>query len=319
MPSRSPETTPGRVAVVGAECAEGSWLRAAMEAHGVASGRVDLFGAAAGEAVLSEYAGEARLVQELEADCLDRHDVVFLCEAQNVARIPDEALAITVGGAGGDARLAHEPLLPIEGTTRRARIADSLAVVLAELLAPLRPLGPKSVQAVVLRPAAGYGPEGLDELREQAVRLLRFEPAPTKVFGRPLAFNLIPDPVGGGRHGAASQVSSDIQGLLGPGAPAVTLRTASGPWFHGHVLFVHVQGMTGDGDDLRRVLDGAQGVEVLAKGTCYTPAEGPDERRTIVFEAEGVPGSAWIRALAAEAETAAARQAVAVAVAAGRL
>jgi hypothetical protein len=307
------------VAVVGADGAEGGWVRAALEVHGVPSARVDLFGLATDEAVLSEYAGEARLVQALEPDCLDRHAVVFLCRAQRVARLPDRALVLALGRTGGDAPLAHEPLLPLENGAGRCRIPDSLAVVLAELLAPLRSLGPTSVQAVVLRPAAGYGPEGLDELREQSVRLLRFEPAPTAVFGRPLAFNLIPDPASGGRHGDAARVASDVGDLLGPGAPAITLRTASGPWFHGHVMFVHVQGITGGREGLRRALQEAQGVEVLPDDACLTPAEGPEERRTIVFEAEAVPGGGWIRALAAEAETAAARQAVAVAAAAGRL
>lgn len=320
MPSRSRDGKSGRVAIVGATGNEGVWLRAALEAHGVASGRVDLFGELEGEVVLSEYAGEARLVQPLAPDCLSVHDVVFLCQPAPSIRIADEALMIALGIVTDDIPLVHEPLCPVPEAANRVRVPDSLAVVLAELLAPLTRLsGVESVQAVVLRPAAGFGSEGLDELREQTVRLLRFERAPTEIFGKPLAFNLIPDPTSGGRHPSASSVASEVRHLLGKASPAISLRAATGPWFHGHVVFLHLHGLDGEDEDIRRALRGAQGIEFVESGSPLTPAEGPEDRRTIVFEVAHGGDGTWIQALAAEAETAAARQAVALAVASGRL
>jgi aspartate-semialdehyde dehydrogenase len=213
----------------------------------------------------------------------------------------------------------HEPLRPRPESAHRLRVADSLAVVLAELLAPLRSLSPRSVSAVVLRPAAAQGASGLDELREQTVRLLRFESPPTEVFGKPLAFNLIPEPFADGAPSGVRGIAADVAEILGPGGPEVTARVATAPWFHGHMLFVHLQGLSGDRTRLREVLSAAQAVELLEDGSGFTAADGPEERRTVVYEAEREGDGAWILALAAEAETAAARQAVAVAAAAGRL
>lgn len=319
MPSGNPDRQGCRVAVVGAGGAAGGWVREALEAHGVPGHRVDLFGGSPGETVLSEYAGEARILQWLEPDALERHDIVFSCEAGPPLRVPERSLFISLVPPPGESILVHEPLRPRPASAHRVRVPDPIAVVLAELLAPLRPLAPASVSVVVLRPAAAHGAEGLDELREQTVRLLRFESPPTEVFGKPLAFNLIPETFASGTRKGAGSIAADIKEVLGPGAPEVTARVATAPWFHGHVLFVRLQGLAGDRTGMRDVLAGAQAVELLDDGSGFTVADGPEERRTVVFQAEHEGDGAWILALAAAAETAAARQAVAVAAAAGRL
>ncbi len=320
MPSGNPDRDRCRVAIVGAGGAVGGWVREALAAHGVAGHRVDLFGGSpGGETVLSEYAGEARVLQSLEPDSLDGHDLVISCEAGPRLRVPERSLLISLFPASEGSVLVHEPLRPRPESVHRVRVPDSIAVVLAELLAPLRSFAPRSVSAVVLRPAAAHGAEGLDELREQTVRLLRFESPPTEVFGKPLAFNLIPEPFVSGAPTGVGRIAADVTEILGPGAPEVTARMATAPWFHGHVLFVRLQGLTADRTGLRDTLSGAQSVELLDDGSGFTAADGPEERRTVVFHAEREGDGAWILALAAEAETAAARQAVAVAAAAGRL
>jgi hypothetical protein len=294
-------------------------MREALEAYGVPGNRVDLFGGSPGETVLSEYAGEARILQALESDSLEGHDLVFSCEPGAPLRVPERSLVISLIPSPADSILVHEPLRPRPESAHRVRVPDSLAVVLAELLAPLRPLAPAAVTVVALRPAAAHGAEGLDELREQTVRLLRFERPPTDVFGKTLAFNLIPEPFVSGVGTRAGRVAADVTEILGQGAPEVTARVATAPWFHGHMLFVRLQGLAGDRTRLRDSLAAAQAVELLEDGSGFTAADGPEERRTVVFQAEREGNGAWILALSAEAETAAARQAVAVAAAAGRL
>src|SRR5262245_50992417 len=75
-----------RVAVIGAESPCGAFLREALAEQGVPGSRVDLFGATHGEAVLSEYDGEARLIQEPDPRELGGHDLVFLCDASEASR-----------------------------------------------------------------------------------------------------------------------------------------------------------------------------------------------------------------------------------------
>ena len=55
-----------RVALVGADTVDGSRVRGALARSRVSGSRVDLYGTTHGEVVLSEYAGEARLIQEPE-------------------------------------------------------------------------------------------------------------------------------------------------------------------------------------------------------------------------------------------------------------
>ena len=52
------------MALVGAETPEGARIRQALADRGIPGERVNLFGRTEGEAVLSEYAGEARMIQE---------------------------------------------------------------------------------------------------------------------------------------------------------------------------------------------------------------------------------------------------------------
>ena len=68
-----------RIAVVGAPTVDGSHVRAALAKHGVPAAQVDLYGTTKGEVVLSEYAGEARMIQDPDAEDLAHHELIFIC------------------------------------------------------------------------------------------------------------------------------------------------------------------------------------------------------------------------------------------------
>ena len=68
-----------RIAVIGATTPDGSRVRERLAGFGVPGSRVDLYGGSRGEALISEYDGEARLVQEPDPDETGDHDVIFLC------------------------------------------------------------------------------------------------------------------------------------------------------------------------------------------------------------------------------------------------
>ena len=75
-----------RLALVGAETPEGARIRQALADRGIPGERVNLFGRTAGEAVLSEYAGEARLIQEPETSEVMGHEVIFLLDVPDGAK-----------------------------------------------------------------------------------------------------------------------------------------------------------------------------------------------------------------------------------------
>ena len=89
-----------RIAVVGASSPDGSRIREALSRAGVPGARVALYGETGGEAVLSEYADEARLIQEVDLDEIAGREVVFLCEAGASAAAVRTLVAPDPGPAG---------------------------------------------------------------------------------------------------------------------------------------------------------------------------------------------------------------------------
>ena len=84
-----------RIAVVGAESHSGGLLRAALAASKVPGSRVNLYGLAGDEAVISAYDGEARLIQDPNLPEIVAHDVVYLCEPGELAAQVIETAAPT--------------------------------------------------------------------------------------------------------------------------------------------------------------------------------------------------------------------------------
>jgi aspartate-semialdehyde dehydrogenase len=312
-----------RVAVVGSASAEGTHVRAALAGRGVAGARVDLYGVTHGEAVLSEYDGEARLIQEPEPAEVGGHDVVFLCEpgeaSASLLPLAGGASVVLdlVGCSGPDAALAHASLRPPSASERARplRIPHSISVVLAELLRPLHAaFGVAGATAVVLRPAADFGEEGIEELREQTVRLLRFERTPSRTFGRQLAFNVIPQHLlPGAAEGLERRIEAETGALLGTGEGALAIRLATVPVFYGHAMAVRLdlRDEAEVADVERAVATRAAGLRPVGKSGPATPMEAATAQGASVSHVSRAGASGfWMWAVAGEAEAASARAAV---------
>jgi len=302
-----------RVAVVGAGSAAGGRLREALTRAGVPAARVDLFGVTGGQAVLSEYGDEARLIQELDLDELGRRDVLFLCE-------DGASLADVAGLVSGDRTIidladalradSRRRLVQLDGSEESApargailAVPHELTVLLLDVLLPLeRALGVEDATAVVLRPAADFGDAGLEELREQTVRLLSFESVPREVFARQLAFNVVPqsdieDPA----FATERRVESETRRLLEWPTERLSLRIAVVPVFLGHAAHVRVR-CRGGAAEARSVLE-SSGIRLPGRGRAAprTPLEASAEGATTVADVsdDGL-GGVWIWVVAGE-------------------
>ena len=216
---------------------------------GIPGARVDLYAAAdSAEPILSEYAGEARLVQKPELDELLSRDVVFLCESgEFVEHVADRAASVTAAidlanarTSGLHATLVHMDVNPKAAAEPRGLFAipHDLSTILVDLLYPLeRELGCAEVVATILRPASDFGEEGIEELRDQTIRLLNFAEPKAKVFDRQLAFNVLPQSVlPDGRESIESLVATEVADLLGWTDRSLGLGLAAAPVFFGHSL-----------------------------------------------------------------------------------
>lgn len=151
-------------------------------------------------------------------------------------------------------------------------IAHPAAAIMALLLARLQKAAPVQIaSAVIGQPASEYGRRGMDELHDQTVNLLSFQPMPTTVFGTQVCFNLFAQPVEG-VHPTLREIESRILRHFKCvardeiSAPVVLLVQA--PVFHGYTIAMFVQ--TGEETT-------AEKLEAALAGPHVTVTQQPDE------------------------------------------
>jgi len=120
--------------------------------------------------------------------------------------------------------------------------AHPVAITLALLLLRATKAGAiKRAVATVFEPASEHGQRGMDELHQQTVNLLSFQPLPKDVFDAQVAFNLI------ARYGQKSQPTLDsvearvlrhFRKIAGTNAVTPLLIVLQAPIFHGHAAAI---------------------------------------------------------------------------------
>jgi len=311
-----------RVAVVGAQTAEGVRVRDALVEFGVPSARVDLYGTATGEVMLSEYDGEARMIQEPDLADIARHQVIFICEpgefAGRVAGAAPEALVLDLleclPASSGSRGVRLDDAASTKDEGRCFSVPHPLSLLLVELLLPIeRKHGLDHVVAVAIRPAADFGEAGCEELREQTLRLMSFASPPTETFGRQLAFNLIPQAeLAQLEPGLEPRIAAEVARLLDWSSRRLALSLVTAPLFHGHCVEVNVRLRDETAlEDLRETIRAEALIGPADEAPPATPlevAEGGGMRVSRIVP-DGT-GGFWIWAVAGDAATRGARLAV---------
>jgi aspartate-semialdehyde dehydrogenase len=162
----------------------------------------------------------------------------------------DEGLA---GQPGGVLRV---PFLEGGGTASRAARQASpsfyvsihpACIVLSALLLRLAArFTLTSAVAEVFSPASEIGPQAVDELQRQTSGLLSFQKIPQTVFGRQLAFNLLPRLAHGKSKGAAlgvieKRIHQQLAGYLGERVISPAVRVFQAAVFHSLAVSLYVE------------------------------------------------------------------------------
>jgi aspartate-semialdehyde dehydrogenase len=123
--------------------------------------------------------------------------------------------------------------------------AHPAAVTLALLLLRASKAGAiRRVVATIYQPASEHGQRGMDELHQQTVNLLSFQPLPKDVFDAQVAFNMV------ARYGHKSQPALDsleatilrhYRKIAGDEAPDPSVLLLQAPIFHGHAMAVFLE------------------------------------------------------------------------------
>ena len=123
--------------------------------------------------------------------------------------------------------------------------AHPVAITLALLLLRARKVSTiRRAVATVLEPASEHGQRGMDELHQQTVNLLSFQPLPKDVFDAQVAFNLVAR-YGQKSHPPLDSVEARVQRhyrqIAGADAPQPSLMMLQAPIFHGHALVLFLE------------------------------------------------------------------------------
>jgi aspartate-semialdehyde dehydrogenase len=149
--------------------------------------------------------------------------------------------------------------------------AHPVAVTLALLLLRATKAGAiRHAVSTIFEPASEHGQRGMDELHQQTVNLLSFQPLPKEVYDAQVAFNMI------ARYGQKSQpaldsaearISRHYRKIAGDAAPRPSLTLLQAPIFHGYALSVFLE------------LEGAVDVPALSQALAgdHVVIPGPDE------------------------------------------
>lgn len=123
--------------------------------------------------------------------------------------------------------------------------AHPVAVILALLLLRAQKAGSiKRAVATSFEPASEHGQRGMDELHQQTVNLLSFQPLPKEVFDVQVAFNLV------SRYGQKSQPALDsveqrvrrhYKKIAGSNPVEPSLMVLQAPIFHGHAVALFLE------------------------------------------------------------------------------
>ena len=227
---------------------------------------------------------EAILIQTIEPGAFDGMDVVFFAgDAATTRRHWKEAKAARASIVDVSAALEAEPgtlvrcpwikgaeSVPVDAA-KVVVPAHPAAVMLALMMTRLRTKWP-SVRGVatVMEPASQHGSAGLDEMHQQTVALLSFQPLPKDVYDAQVAFNLgvaLGPEAKVDLEAVSARVLRDFASIAGKEASnALAMQLLQAPVFNGYTasMFVELGGDAVQGDVESALLGGI--VSVPAAG-----------------------------------------------------
>ena len=240
-----------RVAVVGAGTLKGRELKDVLEENNFPTTNVALLDDEESLGKLESVGDEASFIQSVtNADFTD-YDIVFFASDREFTKqhwqraqkagctIVDLSFALEdQAGVTLTSPWLQAPNVDLKTTI--VSIAHPAATMLALLLRRAASLGVRSAAATLYDPVSERGRRGMDELHQQTLNLLGFQPMPKEEFDAQVAFNLLP------RYGSEAKQtveSSELRILkhfadIAPDVARPALQLVQAPTFHGHVASV---------------------------------------------------------------------------------
>lgn len=251
-----------RLAIVGAGTLKGKELKDALEERNWAPGEVRLLDDDESLGLLDSVGDEPTFIQPVTAENLENVDLVFFasepsfvkhhwkiakdagCAIVDLSYALEEEKGVPIRSPWMDHELRPgEAAVDLKTTAVIA--AHPMAVVLGLLMSRANKAARVlSAAATVYEPASEEGKKGMDELHQQTLNLLSFQPLPKEVFDAQVAFNLSP------QHGpearspleaAEWRIARHLREITRGRVPTPALQMVQAATFHGYAVSVMLE------------------------------------------------------------------------------
>ncbi len=252
-----------RVAVAGASSLLGKELSAWLEESKFPAIDIRLVDEEIVAGTLTEAGGEPAVIETVTEDSFERVRFAFFTGSPEFSKKhaaeARRAGAVVIDLSGGlatdaAARLwipSLDAILASPVTKTAAGEAQSLFVVPAapsdaaiSISAALAPAGLERLAVTVLQPVSERGPEAIEELESQVVKLMSFQPISQIVFDAQAGFNMLSSygPESGFKlSDARTRIADESKRYLTGRAPVPAVMLLQAPVYHSHTFSVYAE------------------------------------------------------------------------------
>ncbi len=247
-----------KIAIAGASSLVGRELKEVISESPLASANFALLDEEDAQGQLDQVGDEVTFIQSISAEAFEHADFTFFCGSENLTlRYWRHALragstVLDLSGALDQETgvLVRAPWLgtveaSVDLFTPAVVPAHPAAITLALLLKRLQQAAPvRFAAATILEPASEFGRAAMDELHQQTVSLLSFQPLPRAIYDAQAAYNLL-----GGLGESATinlpaveaRISRQYDALTAGRGPSLAVQIIHAPVFHGYTFSIAVE------------------------------------------------------------------------------
>ena len=302
-----------RVAIAGASSLLGKELNQWLEESNFPASDIRLVDEEFVAGTLTEAGGEPAIIETVTEDSFERVRFAFFTGSpqfsQRHAAEARRAGAVVIDLSGGLAADANARLWipaldaalasPVEsvppGEPQSLFVVPSApADVAISISAALAPAGLERLVVTVLQPVSEHGPEAIEELESQVVKLLSFQPVSQTVFDAQVGFNMLSSygPESGIKLAdARTKIASESRRYLVGRAPVPAIMLVQAPVFYSHTFTAYAEFKAAPAlDDLVARLQGAGLKVARAKDEPPANVNVVGETRPVLRQPERDPG-----------------------------
>jgi aspartate-semialdehyde dehydrogenase len=247
-----------KIVIAGASSLLGRELKDVLSESPLASASFALLDEEDAQGQLDQVGDEVTFIQAVSAEAFDHADFTFFCGSESLTlrhwrqalRAGSTVLDLSAALDRESGVLVRAPWLGKETSavdlfTPAVVPAHPAVIALALLLERLQHAAPvRFAGATVLEPASEFGRAALDELHQQTVNLLSFQPLPRAIYDAQVAYNLL---VGMGESATVNlpaveaRIRRHYEALTAGRGPSLAVQVIHAPVFHGHTFSIVVE------------------------------------------------------------------------------